>query len=64
MNQINRLSRLLKIKTSFVGGWRDGNNTYLDYTVIMEKKRDAVAIGRSYNQESIYNFKQKKTSFL
>ena len=50
------------VKNLFVGGWRNEAKVFfLDFSLILNSRSEAVAIAKQFNQEAIFNFKDKSS---
>lgn len=38
------------------GGWLDGDEVYLDVSIVVDSLEEAVELGRRYNQKALFNF--------
>lgn len=39
-----------------IGTWFDGTNIYIDPILFISNRKDALALGKRYNQKAIYDF--------
>jgi len=67
--EINRLedqAKKLNLKKYFFGWWLDKKTGigYLDLSLIFNNKRDALAVGRVFNQKAIFNFKTLQSLYI
>lgn len=40
----------------YIGGWVDGDLTYLDVSIVVDTLDEALALGQEYNQLSVFSF--------
>lgn len=46
------------------GGWVDGNRLYLDLSIVVASKREAIRLGKLYKQLAIYDIEKGETIYL
>ena len=49
----------LKLKNALIGGWKDKNKVYIDVSLFVEDKKEAIKQAKKNNQLAIYDFKNK-----
>ena len=58
--KIKNLASLLNIDKAFLGWWSDEEVGYLDLTLVIENKEDALRLGKLFNQKAVYDFRTGK----
>lgn len=66
IDQLHKLARQLHIKTYFYGYWKDAKTSkeYLDLSIHIQSKREAVILGQVFNQKAIFDCKESDSIYL
>jgi len=62
--KIKNLASLLNIDKAFLGWWSDEEVGYLDLTLVIENKEDAIRLGKLFNQKAIYDFRTGEVIYI
>lgn len=61
---IKQYQKLAKEKNAFIGFWIDGDVLYIDLSVNILNKMQAIATGRKHKQFAIYDLKENKSIYI
>ena len=58
----NLFSNISKVKV-YLGGWKDGSEYCLDYTMHVENKENAQILAVLFKQKAVYDIKEQKSIY-
>ena len=58
--EITGLNLCIEPDKLLIGGWKNKNFHYLDLSVIIEDKKEALIVAKLFNQKAIWDFKKCK----
>lgn len=61
---LKRYKKLAKLNTAYIGLWLDNNVLYIDISINVKDKNQAVEIARKNNQLAIYDCKNSESVYV
>ena len=61
---IKNMEIVERLDNAYLGAWIDEGITYIDISVLVENKEDAMELGKINNQLAIYNIKNNESIYL
>lgn len=66
IQKLHKLARQLNIKTYFFGYWKDEktNLEYLDLSIHIQQKREAIFTGKLFNQKAVFDCQKLESIYI